>query len=295
MAPAVDGDRGDRHPVGLRAHGLRRRAPDPDHHLGLPILVGLGVDFSIQTHNRFEEELRLDGSPDGAVRRVFARLGPPLTVAMLAAVKGFLSLEISDVQQIRQFGIMLALGIAALFVAATLVPSAVLVLRERRSPAPPASCRGDARAGGPLGCARVAAPSRPGGRGGARDHRRRARRRGTLHHPDDAEKWVAQDSTTVRELRRLREVTAYSSELVVLVEAPDVTTTEVLQWTQRFAEAQVARHPDVLVRGASMAGVSSPTSPAHRRARTRRCSCWTAPSTTRPATTSHRPTSCARS
>jgi hypothetical protein len=223
---------------------------------GLPILVGLGVDFSIQTHNRFEEELRLDGSAGGAVRRVFARLGPPLTIAMLAAVAGFLSLEISDVPQIRQFGVMLALGIAALFVAATLVPSAALVLRERRAPS-----TAGVPAGGMLErgvrwlCFALQRRLAPVVAVGLVIIVAGLAVEGRFTIQTDAEKWVAQDSTTVQELRQLREVTGYSSELVVLVEAPDVTTTEVLQWTQRFAEAQVARHPDVLVRGASVAGV----------------------------------------
>ena len=231
---------------------------------GLPILIGLGVDFSIQVHNRFEEEVALGGSPARAVQRVFARLGPALGVAMAAAVAGFLSLQISDVPQIRQFGLMLALGIAALLVAATMVPLAILVLRERHWP--------------------TRAPTLPGG--GVLERVVRwlcfaLRRRlvpvvavgavvivtglaveGRFTIQTDPERWIPQDSSTVEELRQLREVSEYSSELVVLIEAPDVTSTEVLQWVQRFADAQVDRHPEVLVRGASLAGVVADTTGA---------------------------------
>lgn len=224
---------------------------------GLPILIGLGVDFSIQVHNRFEEELALVGSPDGAVRRVLARLGPALAVAMLAAVAGFLSLQISDVPQIRQFGIMLALGIAALLVTATLVPLAILVLRERRSRPGAATLP----VGGVLErvvrwlCFALQRRLVPVVAIGALVVVAGLAVEGRFVIQTDPERWVAQDSTTVEELRRLREVTAFSSELVVLVEAPDVTATEVLQWTQRFADAQIERHPDVLVRGSSVAAV----------------------------------------
>ncbi len=223
---------------------------------GLPILIGLGVDFSIQVHNRFEEELALTGSPDGAVQRVLARLGPALVVAMLAAVAGFLSLQISDVPQIRQFGIMLALGIAALLVAATLVPLAILVLRERRGRPGAATLPG----GGVLErgvrwlCFALQRRLVPVVVVGAVIVVAGLAVEGRFVIQTDPERWVAQDSETVEELRRLR-VTAFSSELVVLVEAPDVTATEVLQWTQRFADAQIERHPDVLVRGASVAAV----------------------------------------
>lgn len=224
---------------------------------GLPILIGIGVDFSIQIHNRFEEELAVDGSPALAGQRVLARLGPALGVAMLAAIAGFLSLQISDVPQIRQFGMMLALGIAALLVAATLMPLAILVLRERHWPTGAAALP----AGGRLermvrwlcfALRRRLVPVVAAGVvlvvGGLAVE-------GRFTIQTDPERWVAQDSTTVDELRRLRELSEFSSELVVLVEAPDVTSTEVLQWVQRFTDAQVERHPEVLERGASLAGV----------------------------------------
>jgi hypothetical protein len=224
---------------------------------GLPILIGIGVDFSIQVHNRFEEELALDGSAAGAVQSVLARLGPALGVAMLAAVAGFLSLQISDVPQIRQFGMMLALGIAALLVAATLVPLAVLVLRERHWPTGTAAPPGGGRLERVVRWLCFALRRRlvPVVAVGAAVIVTGLAVEGRFTIQTDPERWVAQDSTTVEELRRLREVSEFSSELVVLIEAPDVTSTEVLQWVQRFADAQVERHPAVLVRGASLAGV----------------------------------------
>lgn len=224
---------------------------------GLPILVGIGVDFSIQVHNRFEEELAHGGSAAGAVQRVLDRLGPALGVAMIAAVAGFLSLQISKVPQIRQFGMMLALGIAALLVAATVVPLAILVLRERHRPTADAEPPGGGRLERAVRWLCFALRRRlvPVVAVGAVVIVAGLAVEGRFTIQTDPERWVAQDSTTVAELRSLREISEYSSELVVLVEAPDVTSTEVLRWTQRFAEAQVERHPDVLVRGASLAAV----------------------------------------
>jgi uncharacterized protein len=222
---------------------------------GLPILIGIGVDFSIQVHSRFEEELAVDGSTEAVVARVLRRLVPALGVAMLAAVAGFLSLQISDVPQIRQFGMMLALGIVALFAAGTLVPLAILVLRQRRSPAVPAlaggvieravrwACFSCQRHIGPvavIGFVVIGAGLAVEGR---------------FTIQTDPERWVDQGSETVRQLEELRDVTGFSSELVVLVEAPDVTETAVLQWVERFARIQVTRHPDVLAQGASLAAV----------------------------------------
>jgi uncharacterized protein len=225
---------------------------------GLPILVGVGVDFSIQVHSRFEEELTVDGSPEAASSRVLHRLAPPLGVAMLAAVAGFLSLQVSDVPQIRQFGLMLAIGIAALFAAGTLVPLAILALRERHAPAAAESSH---LAAGALeravrfacfSCQRHVVPvAMVGfviiGAGLAVE--------GRFTIQTDPERWIDQSSETVHDLQALRSVTGYSSELVILVEADDVTETSVLQWVDRFARTQVTRHPDVLAPGSSAAAV----------------------------------------
>jgi uncharacterized protein len=223
---------------------------------GLPILIGIGVDFSIQVHSRFEEELAVDGSTEAVVGRVLRRLVPALGVAMLAAVAGFLSLQISDVPQIRQFGMMLALGIVALFAAGTLVPLAILVLRQRRAPeAAPLPVGGAIERAVRWACFSCQRHIGPVavigfvviGAGLAVE--------GRFTIQTDPERWVDQDSETVSQLEDLRDITGFSSELVVLVEAPDVTDTAVLQWVERFARIQVTRHPNVLAQGASLAAV----------------------------------------
>jgi uncharacterized protein len=222
---------------------------------GLPILIGIGVDFSIQVHSRFEEELAVDGSTEAVVARVLRRLTPALGVAMLAAVTGFLSLQISDVPQIRQFGMMLALGIVALFAAGTLVPLAILVLRQRRGPGDvvlPGGSIERAVRWACFSCQRHIGPVAVIGfvvigAGLAVE--------GRFTIQTDPERWVDQSSETVGQLEQLRDITGFSSELVVLVEAPDVTDTAVLQWVERFSRIQVTRHPDVLTQGASLAAV----------------------------------------
>ena len=46
---------------------------------GLPILIGLGIDFAIQIHNRVEEEVVLDRDPH-PIAETLANLAPPLIV-----------------------------------------------------------------------------------------------------------------------------------------------------------------------------------------------------------------------
>ncbi|MCB0973400.1 MAG: RND family transporter [Actinobacteria bacterium] len=103
---------------------------------GLPIFVGMGVDFSIQVHSRFEEEVEEDGDAEASLHRTLRSMGPPLFIAILAALGGFMSLQLSEVPMIRQYGIMLAIGVGTLAILAFFVPPAFLAMREKRSPTP---------------------------------------------------------------------------------------------------------------------------------------------------------------
>ncbi len=100
---------------------------------GLPILIGIGIDFAIQTHNRIEEEVAADKSPE-PFAETSQKLGPALLVATIAAVAAFLAMRISRVPMIRDFGVLLSIGIVSLFVVGLILPMSVLGWRERRSP-----------------------------------------------------------------------------------------------------------------------------------------------------------------
>jgi hydrophobe/amphiphile efflux-3 (HAE3) family protein len=100
---------------------------------GLPILIGLGIEFSIQVQNRIEEERSVDRDPD-AFGETARRLGPPLLVATVAAVIAFTTMRISKVPMVQDFGVLLSIGIVALLVAGVVVPTAIIGVRERRSP-----------------------------------------------------------------------------------------------------------------------------------------------------------------
>ena len=100
---------------------------------GLPILIGLGIEFAIQVQNRIEEERVVDRGPS-PFAETLAHLGGPLVVATAAAVIAFLTVRISKVPMVQDFGVLLSIGIVALLVAGIVVPTAILGVRERRSP-----------------------------------------------------------------------------------------------------------------------------------------------------------------
>ena len=99
---------------------------------GLPILIGLGIEFSIQVQNRIEEERGLGkANPFG---ETLHHMGPPLLAATVAAVIAFMVVKISKVPMVQDFGVLLALGILTLLAAGIIIPLALLGARERKSP-----------------------------------------------------------------------------------------------------------------------------------------------------------------
>jgi hypothetical protein len=75
-----------------------------------PVLIGLGIDYAIQFHARFDEESR-KGSLDDAVFMTVTRTGPAVMYAMLATCMGFLAMFISPVPMIRSFGLVSIIGV----------------------------------------------------------------------------------------------------------------------------------------------------------------------------------------
>ena len=59
-----------------------------------PVLIGIGIDYAIQFHSRFDEEIR-KGSVADAVRNTITLPGPSVLYAMLATSMGFLAMYIS--------------------------------------------------------------------------------------------------------------------------------------------------------------------------------------------------------
>ncbi|NLC33495.1 MAG: RND family transporter, partial [Clostridiales bacterium] len=88
-----------------------------------PILIGLGIDYSIQFHNRFEEEK--------SVRRTMTQIGKAVAIAVFATVLGFISLYASPVPMIQDFGKMLTIGVIISFLGSVLLLLPILTLRNK--------------------------------------------------------------------------------------------------------------------------------------------------------------------
>ena len=86
-----------------------------------PVLIGLGIDYAIQFHNRMEEELHKEGNKSKAIIRTVKHTGPAVLIALTMTGLGFFSLFTSTVPMIQDFGKLLTIGIVMCYFAALFV------------------------------------------------------------------------------------------------------------------------------------------------------------------------------
>jgi hypothetical protein len=90
----------------------------------MPIALGLGIDYSLQIHTRYAEARRNGLNPEEAAAKSTRTTGRALLIAMGTTVAGLLSLLISQVPPVRQFGITSASSIiAAMILSVTILPA----------------------------------------------------------------------------------------------------------------------------------------------------------------------------
>lgn len=82
-----------------------------------PILIGLGIDYAIQFHNRMEEELRRASTHKEAVVSTVSNMGPAVLYALVVTCVSFISLLTSSIPMIRDFGFLLIIGCVLCYVA----------------------------------------------------------------------------------------------------------------------------------------------------------------------------------
>ncbi len=105
-----------------------------------PVLIGLGIDYAIQFHARFDEESR-KGSLDNAVFMTVTRTGPAVLYAMLATSIGFLAMFISPVPMIRSFGLVSIIGVMTCYSVSLIgMPTLAVLLNYKPKAQQPEVC-----------------------------------------------------------------------------------------------------------------------------------------------------------
>lgn len=98
-----------------------------------PILIGLGVDYAIQFHNRAEEELAKGESAEEAIINTVKHTGPAVGTAVVATLLGFVALLISPVPMVADFGKMSIVGTVLCYLVSVFVLVPLLYVLDRRA------------------------------------------------------------------------------------------------------------------------------------------------------------------
>jgi hypothetical protein len=224
---------------------------------GLPVLLGVGIDYAIQMHARIEEEVII-ARADHPIQETARNLGPALLVVTFDAIFAFAALRFAKVPMIRQFGLLLAVGIAVICLNSIVTTLSVLGIREYKSPTQGRDFRS-----GPLGRLVVrlgSIPARAGVylavlsvlvfAGGILVE-------GKLTLQTDPVQWVNQKSQVIKDLNTIDRETGSSSELGVFVRSKDTFGNSAVGFLDGFTREQLQQHPDTLLTGSSIVEVTS--------------------------------------
>jgi hydrophobe/amphiphile efflux-3 (HAE3) family protein len=215
---------------------------------GLPVMLGIGIDYAIQMHARVEEEVVIDRAAH-PIQETARNLGPALLVVTFDAIFAFAALHWARVPMLRAFGLLLAVGVAMICLNSIVGTLSILGIREYKSPT-----KGRDFREGPLGRLVVwlgsmtasagpwlAAVSLIIFLGGIFAE-------GKLVLQTDPVQWVNQHSQVIKDLDVLDHDTGSSSELGVFIQShPTTLDDKTVTFVDDFSRTQLAKNPGTLL------------------------------------------------
>ena len=231
-----------------------------------PILIGLGIDYAIQFHNRIEEEFGRVEDAKRAVRETVRHTAPAVLIALIITGLGFVSLFTSTVPMIQDFGLLCLVGIICCFFSALFIEITVIYALHRRGGGKNRkqmnnrtvnkNNRVNSAAERFFGSLAVWAAKNPllvlGVAG--------LLCLGGLYADTcvgiqtDVKKFVPSDMPSLVDMHHMVSVLGGTDQLNVILKADDVTDPAVIEWMDRFAAHEVELHP-YISSGESIAGL----------------------------------------
>ncbi|MEA3325223.1 MAG: RND family transporter [Euryarchaeota archaeon] len=230
-----------------------------------PILIGLGIDYAIQFHNRIEEEFARSDDAKRAVMETVRHTAPAVMIALIITGLGFVSLFTSTVPMIQDFGLLCLVGIICCFFSALFIGIAVIYALHRRGGGKNhkqgnnCTVNTNNKAGssterffGNLAVWAAKNPLLVLGVAGSLCL-------GGLYADTcvgiqtDVKKFVPSDMPSLIDMHHMVEVLGGTDQLNVIVKAYDVTDPAVIGWMDRFSAHEVELHPYIST-GESIAG-----------------------------------------
>jgi hydrophobe/amphiphile efflux-3 (HAE3) family protein len=96
------------------------------------LTIAIATEFAVILSGRFHEELGGDGGAEEALRRAYSRTGAAVLASAATAIAGFAVLIASDIQMLRDFGLVTVVDLAVALLGVMVVLPAALVWIEDR-------------------------------------------------------------------------------------------------------------------------------------------------------------------
>ncbi len=97
-----------------------------------PLLMGLGVDYSVHLSHNYRIELSKGRTPAEAIKISVFEIGTAMFLAMLTTVIAFLSFLSATLAPLRDLGLLLALGIIYTFITAITLQTSIRYILDRK-------------------------------------------------------------------------------------------------------------------------------------------------------------------
>ena len=214
----------------------------------LPIIIGLGTDFGVQFHNRYEEEFRHSGfNAVNATKNAIRHIGPGVGIAVFIMALSFLTMFLSKAPMMQQFGLTLAIGVIFCYVVELVLMFSTFILLDRHKKEVKIKANEDswlsrflgnyAEAVGKFSLPILIVAVLLSGTGFAVEH--------TIPTETNLLKMIPQDLESLENTNYLQEVIGSTTYITYLVEADDVTDQEIVTWMESFSERIDEEYEDI--------------------------------------------------
>ncbi|MBD3260089.1 MAG: MMPL family transporter, partial [Candidatus Altiarchaeales archaeon] len=99
------------------------------------LIMGIGIDFGIQTITRFRQELKIQVNADKALSETLANVITPMSTTTLAALIGFRAMAMGELTFLGEMGSIMSLGVLGCMLATlTIVPALMIIYVKHVKP-----------------------------------------------------------------------------------------------------------------------------------------------------------------
>ncbi|RFU68553.1 RND family transporter [Bacillus sp. V59.32b] len=214
----------------------------------LPIIIGLGTDFGVQFHNRYEEEFRNSKfNAPRATKEAVRHIGPGVGIAVFIMALSFLTMFLSKAPMMQQFGLTLAIGVVFCYFVELILMFSTFNLLDQRKKDIKIKANDDTWLSRFLGryaeiVGKFALPiliiaMSLSAIGFINEHK--------IPTETNLMKMIPQDLEALENTNYLQEVVGSTTFITYLVKAEDVTSPAVIEWTDKFSQKIDDKYEDI--------------------------------------------------